>query len=291
MKNSGLRFRDYLQLSKINIMLPVSLTGFTGYFMYDPHFTPKLILISLGVLLMAIAASALNQVQEARQDSQMNRTRNRPIPAGRITSRNALVFSILTLAAGVFIIYTEGNLPAALAGLFTIFWYNGVYTRAKKRTVFAVVPGALTGALPPMIGWLAAGGGLWDKEIIYLSFLFFTGQIPHFWILVLKYGEEYKHAGFPVLTDKFTREQINRLTFTWILTSVAAALFLSYFGIIQSWFLTGTLLIASAVVIWKFSGLLKTDTDEKTSGKYSMILYMYFLLVILILITDRLLSP
>ena len=64
-----------------------------------------------------------------------------------------------------------------------------------------MVPGAVTGALPPLIGWVAAGGGVWDKSIIFLEFLFFTGQIPHFWLLILKYGEEYKKAGFPSLTN------------------------------------------------------------------------------------------
>jgi protoheme IX farnesyltransferase len=291
MKNNHSKLSDYLQLSKLTIMLPVSLTGFTGYFIYNPHLSIRLILVSLGVLLMAISASALNQIQEARQDAEMNRTRNRPIPSGRIKKQNALIFSMLCLAAGAFIISASGNFMAALAGLFTIIWYNGVYTFFKRITVFAVVPGALTGALPPLVGWLAAGGGIWDKEIIFLEFLFFTGQIPHFWLLVLKYSEEYKHAGFPVLTDIFTKDQINRLTFTWILASVMAALFLSYFGIITSWFLTLTLLLASAFIILKFSGLLKPGADERSTGKYSMMLYMYFLVVILILITDRLLSP
>ena len=69
-----------------------------------------------------------------------------------------------------------------------------------------MVPGAVTGALPPLIGWVAAGGGIWDKPIIFLEFLFFTGQIPHFWLLILKYGEEYRKAGIPSLTDIFQQD-------------------------------------------------------------------------------------
>jgi protoheme IX farnesyltransferase len=288
MKNSpGYKIPDYLQLSKLTIMLPVSLTGFTGYFIYDPRLSSRLILVTLGILLMAISASALNQVQEAIPDSKMDRTRNRPIPSGKIKKYHALIFSLFCLIAGTLIIYSAGNMRAALTGIFTILWYNGVYTQLKRISVFAVVPGALTGALPPLIGWLAAGGGFWDKPVIFLEFLFFTGQIPHFWLLILKYGEEYRQAGFPVLTDKFTREQINRLTFTWILTSVIAALFLSYFGIIRAGLHTAILLAASVFIIWKFSGLIRPHVDERSSGKYSMLLYIYFLVVLLLLIFDR----
>ena len=108
-------------------------------------------------------------------------------------------------------------------------------------------PGAVTGALPPLIGWVAAGGGVWDKPIIFLEFLFFTGQIPHFWLLILKYGEEYEKAGIPSLTEILSRSQINRLTFTWVVISVIAALFLCHFGIIQTGFIVGILLIASSI--------------------------------------------
>ena len=181
-------------------------------------------------------------------------------------------------------------MSAALAGLFTILWYNGVYTYSKRLTAFAVVPGALTGALPPLIGWLAAGGGFWDKPIIFLEFLFFTGQIPHFWLLVLKYGEEYSQAGIPALTNVFSLPQINRLTFTWVVASVIAAVFLGYFEIITTGVIVGILLIASLFLIWKFSALLKPGAEVKPGKKYSILLDSYFLLILLLLIADRIIA-
>ena len=198
--NSGKTLSYYLELSKLKIMLPVSLTGFTGYFIYNPHISGKIILISLGILLMAISASVLNQIQEAEIDRKMERTCKRPVPSGNITMQHALLFFIFNLVAGTIIIYSAGNLNAVLVGLFTVFWYNVIYTYSKRITAFAIVPGAITGALPPLIGWVAAGGGLWDKPIVFIEFLFFTGQIPHFWLIILKYGEEYKKAGVPSLT-------------------------------------------------------------------------------------------
>jgi protoheme IX farnesyltransferase len=271
-------------------MLPVSLTGFTGYFIFNPHFSIKLILVSFGILLMAISASTFNQIQEFDIDSKMERTTDRPIPAGKIKLTHAIIFSICNLVAGMSIIYSGGNLLAALIGLFTIFWYNGIYTYSKRITAFAVVPGALTGALPPLIGWVAAGGGILDKPILFLEFLFFTGQIPHFWLFILNYGEEYNKAGIPALTDIFNKDQINRLTFTWVLTSVIAAIFLCYFEIIRTGALIGILLIASTFLIWEFSALIKSGVDNETYKKYSILLDSYFLLVLLLLISDRIIS-
>jgi protoheme IX farnesyltransferase len=285
--NSENIIRNYLQLSKLTIMLPVSLSGFTGYFIFNPHFSIKLILVSFGILLMAISASALNQIQEVTLDGKMERTLNRPIPDGRIKINNAIIFTICTLFAGTYIIYSSGNLLAALIGLFTGLWYNVIYTYLKRITAFAVFPGAITGALPPLIGWIAAGGGILDKPVIFIEFLFFTGQIPHFWLLIVRYGEEYNKAGIPALTNVLSKDQINRLTFTWVLTSVIAAMFLCYFEIIRSGLVIGILLAASVFLIWKFSALVKSGALNKNYTKYSTLLDLYFLLVLILLISDR----
>jgi len=286
--NSGNKTAYYLELSKLKIMIPVSLTGFTGYFVFDPRFSVKLVLITLGILLLAIAASVLNQVQESEIDSKMNRTHNRPVPAGKIKTTQATVYFLICLFSGSVIIYTAGNIKAATIGLITIFWYNIIYTYSKKITAFAVVPGAITGALPPLIGWVAAGGGVWDKPIVFLEFLFFTGQIPHFWLLILKYGEEYRKAGIPSLTEVFNPIQISRLTFIWAVSSVFAAIFLCYFGIIRNLLMIGILFCASVITIWKFSDLIRIPIDKNNYNRYSMILYSYFLVVIILLIADSL---
>ncbi|MBI5011243.1 MAG: protoheme IX farnesyltransferase [Bacteroidia bacterium] len=283
------QIKNYLELSKLKIMFPVSLTGFTGFFLFDPHVSLQIMLVSTGVLFLGISASVLNQIQEKDLDYRMHRTHNRPLPAKLIKVPHAFLFFSLMLTAGTILVYSFGNIISAIIGLFTIIWYNGIYTYAKRKTAFAVVPGAITGALPPLIGWVAAGGGVWDTPVIFLEFLFFTGQIPHFWLLVLKYGEEYEKAGMPSLTSIMSRPQINRLTFTWVVTSVMAALFLSYFGIIHNVFIIGILLISSVYLIWQFSGLLKPASDNIKLRFYSILLYSYYLLLIILLITDRIL--
>jgi protoheme IX farnesyltransferase len=290
MSRSRASIKDYLELAKIKIMIPVSLTGFTGYFAFDPHISSGIIFTTLGIFLLAVSSSVLNQIQEVEFDIKMNRTRFRPLPSQKIKRSHAVIFFLLTLMAGATMVYTAGNLNAVIIGLITIFWYNVVYTYAKRVTSFAVVPGAITGALPPVIGWVAAGGVPWDKPIIFIGFLIFTGQIPHFWLLILRYGEEYKNAGFPTLTDIFTTAQINRLTFSWVISSVFAALFLCYFEIIQSRFIMAVLIIASAYIIWQFFGLIRTNGNKKAGKKYSILLDLYFLLVLLLIISDRIIG-
>ena len=281
------KLKDWLEFSKLKIMIPVSLTGFTGYFAFNPQFSSEIFLLSFGILLMAVSASVLNQIQEVKSDGMMIRTSNRPLPAKRITLTGAFLFFFFNFITGVIVIYYTGNIKAVIIGLFTIFWYNIIYTYSKRITAFAVVPGAITGALPPLIGWVAAGGGIWDKPIVFIEFLIFIGQIPHFWLLILKYGEEYNQAGFPSLTNIFTRSQIKRLTFVWVISSVAAALFLCYFEIIKNSIIIVILVAISIYVIWQFLDLLKIRASGNNFGKYSIVLDLYFLLVLLLLISDK----
>jgi len=283
------KIKSYKELSKLNIMIPVSLTGFTGYFIFKPGISQEIVMVTLGVFLLAVSASVLNQIQEVEQDRKMNRTRFRPLPSEVIKINHAAIFFLINLIAGTVFIYIWGNINAAIIGLITILWYNGIYTYAKRITAFAVVPGAVTGALPPLIGWVSAGGGIWDKSIIFLEFLFFTGQIPHFWLLILKYGEEYKTAGFPSLSNILSLIQIKRLTYTWVVTSAMAALFLCYFDIIQNRLIVIILLIASLLLVWQFYGLIKIPENGKYR-KYSKLLDLYFLLIIILLITDKIIS-
>jgi len=286
----GNRLKDYLELSKLKVMVPVSLTGFTGFFIFNPHFSASLFLVTAGILMMAISASVLNQVQESDLDAMMDRTHNRPIPSGRIKKSRAVVYAICSLLTGVLLVGLQGNMKADLLGLITIIIYNGIYTPLKRITPFAVVPGALTGALPPMMGWIAAGGAALDRPIIFIGFLMFMGQIPHFWLLIVKYGEEYKLAGLPSLTGIFNSFQIKRLTFIWVLTSVAAALFLSLFKIIQLNLITVILAAASVYLVWKFAGLLKDQEIQINVTRYSLLLNSYFLLIMILLISDKMIT-
>lgn len=285
--NPGISLSLCLELSKLKIMLPVSLTGFTGYFIFDPHITSGIILISAGVLLLAISASVLNQIQERDLDAKMERTRERPVPSGRISVGEAFIFFLVTFISGSIIIYLAGNGRALLVSLIILFCYNGIYTFLKRITTFAIIPGAVAGAMPPLIGWVAAGGGAWDKPIILLEFLLFTGQIPHFMVLLLKYKEDYKSAAIPNLTRVFTEDQFSRLTLMWVFLSVVAGLFLCGFEIIRNKLIIGLLIIASIFLIWQFTSLIRNRTNKTNYNRYSILLNSYYLLLLLLLISDH----
>lgn len=286
MRNSReTNLKYYLEMFKLKIMIPVSLTGFTGYFIFDPHISTGLILITIGILCIAISASVLNQIQETDIDALMNRTRNRPIPTGRISREKAFVIAVVLFSAGLLLIYSQGNNIAALIALFTLLWYNGVYTLLKRKSAFAVVPGALTGALPPVIGWVAAGGHPFSLHIIAFALLLFIIQIPHFWIFILNYGDEYLAAGVPNISSSMSPSDIRVLIYSLIVTSAIAAIFLSPAGIISNEWITGILILSSLVFLWQFSHFLRNS--ETNNRRYSMMINVYILLIMTMMITDR----
>jgi protoheme IX farnesyltransferase len=219
-----------LELTKARITVAVTLSAATGYLLFEEPVSWQLVYPALGVFLLACGSSALNEVQERRIDARMARTRGRPLPTSRIDPPAALFIAVLLMLLGLTLLASvdrRERIPIilTLAG-FSVFWYNGVYTYLKRVTVFAVVPGALVGAVPPLIGWAAAGGVITDPLILFVGFFFFLWQIPHFWLLVLRRGGEYEEAGLPSLTRTFSRRQIRRLTFMWILAVAGAGILL-----------------------------------------------------------------
>jgi len=213
-----------LELGKVRIALPVALSALTGYALRTGTVGQKGLYLSLGVFLIACCSGTLNHWQERRTDALMPRTQKRPLPSGKVTPAFALIVALAYFSAGSLILLAHFTWVALAASLATLISYNAFYTPLKKVTAFAVVPGSLVGALPPYIGWLAAGGSLTDPTIFWVAVFFFIGQIPHFWLLLLMFGSEYKLAGYPSLNDIFSDSQIKRLSYSWILATFASAL-------------------------------------------------------------------
>ena len=213
----------YRQLCKVKISLLSSFSAAAGFALSAHAFRPSIWVATASVFLLACGASALNQFQERGVDALMTRTRNRPVPSGRITPGRALAFSIVLMASGLSILLLSGYLISAALAVFAVIWYNGVYTWLKKKTAFAVIPGALTGVISPAIGWTAAGGGM-NTGLLMLCFLFFMWQVPHFWLFIASHGEDYKRAGLPSLTDLFGKEQLGRIVCTWMAATAVSGL-------------------------------------------------------------------
>ena len=186
-----------------------------------------------GIFLLSCGASAFNQYQEWPYDEKMERTRQRPVPSRRISPAEATRIAMICIAGGLVILMYESNWVCLLLGLLNLFWYNGIYTWLKRKTAFAVVPGAMAGVIPILMGWTAMDGKITDPAALFLAFFIFTWQIPHFWMLTLKYGHEYHNAGFPVLTDLFTEFQIKIMIMIWMVASSGASVMLIYFKILH----------------------------------------------------------
>lgn len=214
------------ELTRVRVTIAVTLTSATGYLAAAGRFEWAMWVPVLGVFLLASGSSALNQVQEARTDGLMKRTRNRPIPSGRVDRTTAFFLAGMLVLAGMFCLASvAANRSAVIVlGAFALVWYNGVYTLLKRVTAFAVVPGALIGAIPPVIGYAAAGGEPTDPFILLVASFFFIWQVPHFWLLLLMWGDQYRDAGLPTLTGVFSRRQLQRITFMWILATATGGL-------------------------------------------------------------------
>lgn len=276
-----------MELGKVRISLPVSLSALTGYVLMQGKIGLDGWLLALGVFLISCSSSALNHLQEYKTDALMPRTKNRPIPSGRIRPVFAAWTAILFFIAGSILLLSNFNPAAWIASVITLVAYNLIYTPLKKITAFAVVPGSLVGALPPYIGWLAAQGSLIDPVIFWVSLFFFIGQIPHFWLLLLMFGKEYSFAGYPSLHNLFTEQQIKRLSFTWIIATISSAL-LVVFKVMQGHTASFILLIYIFYLLFSLSiSLLINKKMEARPAFYK--LNALYLLMMIFLIVDRIL--
>lgn len=225
----------FLELTKLRISGASTFTAAAGYVAFLRGADLGLVSTLLGILLLAMGSSALNEVQEHRLDALMPRTANRPIPRGDVSPTLATGIAITLAGAGFLILLLAHNLTSALLGALAFAWYNGFYTPLKRLSAFAVVPGSLIGALPPAIGWTAAGGSMADPSVLALAFVFFIWQVPHFWLLVGLHAEGYAAAGYPTLVTLFGRPRLSRLTFTWTCGTAAACGLLPLFRVLGSW--------------------------------------------------------
>lgn len=220
------RLREYCTLTKPEVNLLILITTSAGYILgnHGPIHFVRLLHTLAGTLLVASGTATLNQLMESRHDGQMHRTANRPLPAGRIHPWEALSLGILLSVAGSIYLWTAVNAVASLAAMFTLLSYLLVYTPLKRRTSLCTLLGAIPGAMPTAIGWLAASGRLDLKAGILFSLLFLW-QFPHFLSIALMYREDYERAGYRMLPSfdvegRFTRLEIVLFALAVIIISI-----------------------------------------------------------------------
>ncbi len=211
------------------------LTGLAGYAIAYPLGQPpelwRPFLLIIGLYLVSSGSFAVNQAQEWKIDKEMPRTAQRPVASGLIEAWQAYFLGFTFCLIGIFFL-TLVEVQTGLLALSTVILYNGLYTLYwKKRWAFGAVPGAIPGAMPVVIGFSAAGQSILSQECFYLFLIMFLWQMPHFWALAIRFSDEYKQAGFPVLPAQLGVERtlyhIGLYTFAYVGVALAAPIFVN----------------------------------------------------------------
>lgn len=287
-KNINKYLNAFLDLAKIRITFFVSVSTSIGYILYSGSVSLKMFIAAIGVFLLASGSSAINHYQERNFDALMERTKSRPIPAGIVSPKIALFYAITLSLFGISILGFLINTAAMFLGIIALIWYNLFYTPLKRKYVMAVVPGSVIGAIPPVIGWVAAGGNLFDSQALALALFFFIWQIPHFWLLLMIYGNDYERAGYPTLTRIFSDNQLSRITFIWIIALATSVLLIPLFSISSSLVTVFVLISLGLWLTLNSKNILNEYINKIQYRKAFINVNFYVLIVVVFLSIDRL---
>lgn len=282
------KIKPFLELAKVRITFFVAFSTAVGFIQFAGELSLRIIAPSFGVFILACGSSAINHFQEKKTDALMERTKNRPLPSGKVSSFSGIIFAIVLILSGSALIYFSSGFTALILGLTALVWYNLFYTPLKRKFALAVVPGSIIGAIPPLIGWVAAGGYIWDPQALALALFFFVWQIPHFWLLLLILGPDYERAGFPTLTKIFSDAQLSRITFMWIIALFISSLLIPLFSFSAHRVTLILLLIVGVWLIFASRRIVIDYINKAVFRKAFHLINIYVLIVVVILSIDKL---
>ena len=289
-KKSSLKsfLTDLKQLTKVGLSLSVVFSSIAGYLLATEVVDfYVLALLAIGGFFMVGASNTYNQVIEKETDGLMKRTMYRPLPTGRMHSNTALIIAIVFTIAGISILYTI-NAKTALFGAISIFLYTSAYTPLKAVTPLAVFVGAIPGAIPFMLGWVAATGQF-GIEAGFLFLIQFFWQFPHFWSIGWLQFEEYKKAGFNMLPmntkDRGAIKQIIFYTVVMILVSIAPVLKVT--GAFYIYPITAVVIALVGCIMLYYSIQLYKTLGNVEARKLMLASVAYITLVQMIYVADK----
>jgi protoheme IX farnesyltransferase len=281
MRYSRTRVADLMELTKPRITFLVLVTTAVGFYMGSSDGINFLLLFHtiLGTCLVASGASALNQYVERHLDARMARTRNRPLPDGRLLANEALIFSVVISAAGVLYLLYFVNAITAVLGLATLAGYILVYTPLKTRTALCTLIGAFPGAAPPVMGWTAARGQM-DAVALSLFAILFLWQMPHFFAIAWIFTEDYVRAGFSM---HVSGERTGRQIIFFCCVLIPVSILPTVFGLTGITYVIGAILMGFIYLGYGFAvALFRSNTYAHRLLRVS-VLYLPALLILMML--------
>jgi len=285
--------KDYFQLIKFTLSFLVVFSTVVSYLIATDYRQPlDVLLLFLAGMLITGSANTINQVAEKDTDAMMKRTASRPVASGRMSVRHASIFAVITGIAGLLIMLLKFNWQSSLIGLVSLFIYGFIYTPLKKVNSVAVLVGGLPGALPCLIGWVAA---FYDTPISWtggwvLFAIQFIWQFPHFWAIAWVAHQDYSKAGFKLLPSdkgptKFTALQTIMYS-TLMLPIGVLPYYYNMCGIVSLWILMACNI---AMIILSIRLYIKMDVASARRVMFSS--YFYLAIVFIALLADKVYTP
>ena len=274
------------ELTKFRLSFLVSFSAIVGFILASDNFIfIDLLVLGLSGYLVTAASVINNQILEKELDKKMDRTKNRPLPTNRITKTNSTIISIIFMVIGLVTMTVYFNFTSGLLSLASLLLYTFVYTPLKKVGPIAVFVGAIPGALPPLIGWVAFSGVISIEAIIIFS-IQFIWQFPHFWAIAWIYHDDYKKVGFKLLPSKGEKNfntALNIMTYTLFL--IPLGLLPTVFGI--TGIISGAIAVLCAILFLAQTFKLFKDYSRSSALKIMFGSFIYLPIVQISFILDK----
>ena len=274
------------ELTKFRLSFLVSFSAIVGFILASDNFIfIDLLVLGLSGYLVTAASVINNQILEKELDKKMDRTKNRPLPTNRISKTNSTIISIIFMVIGLVTMTVYFNFTSGLLSLASLLLYTFVYTPLKKVGPIAVFVGAIPGALPPLIGWVAFSGVISIEAIIIFS-IQFIWQFPHFWAIAWIYHDDYKKVGFKLLPSKGEKNfntALNIMTYTLFL--IPLGLLPTVFGI--TGIISGAIAVICAILFLAQTFKLFKDYSRSSALKIMFGSFIYLPIVQISFILDK----
>tara|TARA_B100001057_G_scaffold81871_1_gene77373 strand:- start:29661 stop:30557 length:897 start_codon:yes stop_codon:yes gene_type:complete len=274
------------QLTKFRLSFLVSFSAIFGFVLASDSFRIlDLLILGLSGYLVTASSVINNQILEKDLDKKMDRTKKRPLPTNKITKNNSLIISLIFMFFGLFLMLFFFNMIACLLSLVSLILYTFVYTPLKRVGPIAVFVGAIPGALPPLIGWVAFSGEITIEAIIIFS-IQFIWQFPHFWAIAWIYHDDYKKVGFKLLPSKGEKNfntALNIMTYTLFL--IPLGLLPTIFGI--TGIVSGAIAVLCAILFLAQTFKLFKDYSRSSALKIMFGSFIYLPIVQISFILDK----